>query len=81
MTTRAEIEEWLTRGKEGNTHMVVVCDTFSWEDYPVFVTKGEDVHEVVAKYDGKNMQKVMEVYSYNHDIEAQLNQNRAFNFD
>ena len=63
------------------THMIVVCDTFSYEDYPVYVTKKERVTEKFSEYDRKNMQKVMEVYSYQRDLEAQLNEQRAFHWD
>lgn len=63
--------------------MIVVCDSFDYEDYPVYVKKGEDVRAKHKEYiDGKHsMQRVMEVYSLNQDKEKQLNEHRAFNFD
>lgn len=61
--------------------MVVVCDTFSYEDYPVYVSRRENPREKFQEYHERNMQKVMEVYSYNKSLETQLNENRAFNFD
>lgn len=80
-TTREEIRQWLERGKtDGATHMIVVCDTFDHEDYPVFVKPDEDVRKVHEQYSG-NMQRVMEVYSYTRDLEEQLAQARAHNFD
>ena len=90
MTTRQMIKGWLNdpnRGKiygntlEDITHMLVVCDTFDWEDYPVYVTKDEDVRKKYDEYNGPNMQKVMEVYSYSHNLEDQLNEGRAFHYD
>jgi hypothetical protein len=34
-TTMQDLREWYNRGKNiGATHMVVVCDTYDWEDYP-----------------------------------------------
>ncbi len=89
MTSKEDIRNWLTSDdylrflglkREDCTHMLVVCDTYDYDDYPVFVTKDEDVHEAVAEH-SKNMQRVMEVYSFNHDIEAQLNEDRAFHYD
>ena len=63
MTSKVYISLWFDEGvEEGNTHMLVVCDTFSYEDYPVYVKKGEDVHDRVKYYDGRSMQRVMEVY-------------------
>jgi len=80
--SREEIGEWLRGGKErGYTHMVVVCDTFDYDDYPVYVSAGEDVRKIHDKYNGKNMQKVMEVYSYGKDLEAQLNGGLVLNLD
>lgn len=81
-TTRQDIKRWLNEAKEmGATHVIVVCDTFDYEDYPVFVKPGENVMEKYAEHDGKNMEKIMEVYSLKKDIEAQLNERRAFHFD
>jgi hypothetical protein len=81
-TTQADIREWLTRGKDkGATHMIVVCDTFDHEDYPVYVMPGEVARDKHAEYNGKDMQRVMEVYSYGHDLEQQLAEHRAFHLD
>jgi hypothetical protein len=82
MASRQEIKSWLECGKkQGATHMIVVCDTYDWDDYPAYVMPGEDVKLEASKYSGKNMQKVMEVYSYNHDLNAQMNERRAFHYD
>lgn len=79
MTTRRQINEWIKDAKEQQaTHMLVVCDTFDWEDYPVFVKQTEDVNEVIHRY-ADNMQKVEEVYNLSLDIEKQLIERRAFN--
>lgn len=81
-TTKEDIRRWFEAGKKmGATHLIVVCDTFDWEDYPVYVDKTEDVRRMFEKYNGKNMQKVMEVYSFHRDIKSQLNEHRSFHFD
>ena len=81
MTTQAEIRSWLLAAKkEGATHMLVVCDTFDHDDYPVSVKPGQNVREVFTKYSNESMQRVMEVYNLSLDIEAQLNEHRARNF-
>jgi hypothetical protein len=80
-TTKADIKRWLKQGKaEGATHVVVVCDTFDWEDYPVYVKPEEDVKEVEKKYSGPNMQRVMEVYNLKKDLAEQLLEHRSFNY-
>lgn len=47
--TRMDILRWIDQRPEDATHMIVVCDTYDWEDFPVYVTANEDVHEVEAK--------------------------------
>lgn len=75
-----EIHLWLVVGKrEGATHVIVACDTFDWSDYPVYVKPEQDVNEQVAKYNGKDMQKIMEVYNLAMDIDMQLKEHRAWN--
>lgn len=79
--TKNEIREWFLRGIEQKaTHLIVVCDTFDYDDYPVFVGKDENVKEIESEYDGKNMQSIMEVYNLSMDMETQLNEHKAFNY-
>lgn len=81
-TTQADIRVWLAHAKKIKaTHVIIVCDTFDYEDYPVYVAPNESVREKYNKYCNENMQRVMEVYSLKKDIEAQLNEARAFHFD
>lgn len=69
-TTPEMIREWLEEGKEaGATHVIVVCDTFDYEDYPVHVMPKEDVIKKADEYRGKNMQTVMKVYDLSKDVE------------
>ena len=79
--TQQDIAGWFLEGvKTGATHMIVVYDTFSHDDYPVYVMPTEDVHEKVSEYHGPNMQRVMEVYNLRLDMGAQLGECRAFYF-
>jgi len=81
-TSKTEILQWLEDAKKkGATHVIVVCDTFDHSDYPVLVMPGEDVKLAHSVYDGKNMQRVMEVYALHLDIETQLAEHRAFHFE
>lgn len=81
MTTKNDIREWLNSRfrPENATHMIVVCDTFDYEDYPVFVKDDEDIQDKIKKYDRVNMQKIMEIYDLRIDIEEQLNQRVSWN--
>lgn len=60
--TRDEIVEWTQEGRRQKAaYLIVVCDTFDHDDYPVYVKPGESLAEKRAKYDGPNMQRVHEV--------------------
>lgn len=80
--TTKEIREWLECGKaQGATHMLVVCDTFDWSDYPVFVMPGENVREIAKKNGGPNMTRLMEVYNLALPFDEQLTPfRRVFNY-
>jgi hypothetical protein len=81
--SRDIIKGWLKEGKAlGATHMIVACDTFAHDDYPVFVKPGEDAKEIAKKHQDPNkMSRVMEVYSYALDLEEQLAEQRAYHFE
>lgn len=80
--TKEDIRGWFKRGKEsGATHMIVVCDTYDHEDYPVYVMQDENVREKAKQYNGQNMQSIMEVYSFKLDLEKQMAEYRAFHWD
>lgn len=74
-----EIKTMVERGiGKDYSHVIIVCDTFDHEDYPVYVKDDENIYSIIDEYN-KNMQKVMEVYNYNMDIEKQLNEDRTYN--
>ena len=78
-TTRETLSEWFDRGTQQKaTHMIVVCDTFDHEDYPVYVMPGQDAAKIAAEY-SKDMQRVMEVYKMSIDKATQLNARRVYN--
>lgn len=84
--TKQDIRAWASPDSmfhpgEGNaTHMIIVCDTFDWDDYPIYANGLDEFRVLYEGHNGTNMQKVMEVYDLNGDIEAQLNEHRAFHF-
>ena len=82
-TTREDISVWFDEAKrQGATHLIVVCDTWDHEDYPVYVKNGESVKDKVAEYgDPNKMQKVMEVYSMKLPKGSQLDEQRSYHLD
>ena len=81
MVTKAEIERWFEEGLEqGASYMIVVVDTFNWEDYPAFVKPTENIHDRIQYYLRSPMQKIMEVYDLTQDKQMQLNESRTMRF-
>jgi hypothetical protein len=77
--SKSEIRRWIESGiKNGATHVIVVCDTFDHEDYPVYVMQNESVKDRVSYYQRASMQTIMEIYNLSMDVESQLNEYRAW---
>lgn len=76
--SREQIKEWFEKNyNEGFDYMLIVVDTFDYGDYAVGVPKKE-IHIVFDKFHMKNMQRVMEVYNLDMNMEEQLNEKRAW---
>lgn len=77
--SRADIEGWFDAGiADGCSHLIVVCDTFDHDDYPVYVHKDDRFYDIYDRYkDGQNMQRVMEVYDLAFDKAHQMKEHRA----
>jgi hypothetical protein len=81
--SRVDISGWFDRGvKQGATHMIVICDTYDYEDYPKFINADtpEQAKKLADAENGVNMQQVMEVYNLKMDKQSQMDQHRAFNY-
>lgn len=87
-TSRAEISDWFDMGFAGTgmaavlpmplTHMLVVCDTWDWSDFPVYVSEVENLDAICNHYT-RNDYKVMEIYDLARDRDTQLGEFRAKN--
>jgi hypothetical protein len=67
----SDIRRWFEAGvTQGATHMIVVCDTFDYEDFPVYVMSDQDAREMVGRRG--DMERVMEVYNLALDKDEQL---------
>lgn len=76
-TSKEDIRTWFKRGvSEKDPHyMIVVCDTFDHEDYPVFARTEEEARKLVK--DPGEMQRVMEVYDLRKPMDVQLAEPRC----
>lgn len=78
--TKTDIRGWFQYGiKKGATHMLVICDTYDYEDYPRYVMPGENPRDADPK--GDNMQRTMECYDLRMDMDEQLAERRAFHWE
>jgi hypothetical protein len=76
------LEHWYDQGiKKNATHMIIMCDTFDYEDYPVYVLENEDVIEKYKEFSNKAMQKVMEVYDLRKKGFEVLEKKRVFDIE
>jgi hypothetical protein len=76
MTSQQEISDWFDRGVSRQAkYMVVVCDTFDYEDYPCFAATDD---ECLRKVENPGpAQRVMEVYDLTAPKGEQLAERRS----
>lgn len=61
--TKEDVDRWIkTAIENGDRYVISVCDTFDWDDYPVYVPHGKNLSVERAKYDRVNMQKINEIF-------------------
>lgn len=66
--TKQDIEQWIKYAKEkGYEYIISVCDTFDWEDYPVYCKDKEEVIEKTSEYNGVSMQTINEIIQIKSD--------------
>lgn len=79
VTTKADIKRWFKHGMANNQKwMLIVCDTFNYEDYPAYAKDDSEFWDKYDHYDDNNMQKIMETYNLEKDMNEQLGYNRCY---
>lgn len=74
-----EVRDMVYRGDNGiNQYCIIAVDQFSFEDYPIYAVDREEALRLIDKTNSLNMQRVIEVYDYQQDIEEQLRETRAW---
>jgi len=75
VATKDDVRKWLKKGKKkGVTHALIVMDMGTYEQYPIYLVKGEHPHSKFHK--SASPQRVLEVYDYSKDLETQLTKQR-----
>jgi len=80
MTTKNDIMKWFDAGVQDNDKwMIVIADTFSYENYPSYFKTRDDMIESRDNADDEKMLRVMEVYDLtaNRDYQISLPMCRA----
>ncbi len=79
--TKDDITRWFNEGvRKNHTHLIVICDTYDYDDFPAYVSEGQDVREICMKRNGVNMERVMEVYNLKKPLLEQINKDRCFEY-
>lgn len=78
--TLRELSKWFDDGIEQEAkYMLVIYDSVTYTDYPIYVSAEEDVRDIVNKFRLSPMQRIMEVYNLEIDKSTQLKEERTFN--
>lgn len=79
--TQKDLIQWFDEGVElGATHMVVICDTFDYDDFPVYVMPGQDARRVAEEKSSEPLARLMEVFNLSMSKNDQMSSGRAFNY-
>lgn len=66
--TIEDIERWKATAKEnGDRFIISVCDTWDYDDYPVYCKDEEELEERKPNYMNVNMQRINEVIDMNKE--------------
>ena len=66
--TRSDVDRWINHAKEiGAKYIISVCDTFDYDDYPVYVMLKENLEKEKTRIYNSSMQKINEVITINPD--------------
>lgn len=72
-----DLRNWFRHGAaSGHRYMIVLCDTYDWEDYSKYADSRQGAQEIVDN--PGDMTRVMEVYDLEASMETQLAEYRAW---
>lgn len=78
--TKEEIKMALLKGATGEySYLLICCDTFDWEDFPVYVRPNQNIDDIISYYMNSSTIRIIEIYNYNLSLDEQLNEYRANN--
>jgi hypothetical protein len=67
--TREDVDRWIATAKKKKYKFIIsACDTFDWDDYPVYCKDAKELNDEFYEINGKNMQKVNEIIRIDGDV-------------
>ena len=65
--TRQDVDKWISTAKtNGYQYIISVCDTWDYDDYPVYCRNKKEVIEAIPEYT-QNMQRINEIIRIDGD--------------
>jgi len=78
---KEDLIKWFQKGVRNNqSHMIVVCDTYDYDDYPVYINSLEEFEEEYKRVFSHSSKTIMEIYDLKIDINLQMNEARSFHY-
>jgi len=66
--SRSDVDRWIDSAKKQHSKFIIsVCDTFDWDDYPVYCKDIDELLKEHENHNGVNMQRINEVIMINED--------------
>ncbi len=60
--SRNDVDRWISIARENKSEFIIsICDTWDYEDYPVYCDDIEELRKRYTEYAAKDMQKINEV--------------------
>ena len=74
-----EVHDMVIRGDNCiNQYCIIAVDEFSFEDYPIYAVDRNEAISLIDRTNSLNMQRVLEVYNYQQDLEEQFKEFRTW---
>lgn len=65
--TRQDVDRWIATAKaNGDQYIISVCDTWDYDDYPVYCRNKKEALEAIPEYT-QNMQRINEIIRIDGD--------------
>jgi predicted transcriptional regulator len=77
--SKDRIQLWFREGQSKDAHhMLVITDTYEYEDYPVYVMQNENTKKKIKEVTENESQVVQEIYDLSLDMNTQLEEKKAY---